>query len=126
MVDVTHAQVGVGVISPADELAAAPVPNAIALFALKEVAKGVSMPEGAIRMAVTVGGDETDEEMETLKKGDAVMILVNTPAGASRIHNTRRVLNYLKENKIDTPVIHHIEFDAESRDELVLTTGSQV
>jgi len=34
-------------------------------------------------------------------------------------------MNYLKMNDIDTPVIHHIAFADESKDELVLTTGSQ-
>jgi (E)-4-hydroxy-3-methylbut-2-enyl-diphosphate synthase len=46
---------------------------------------------------------------------------------ASDCHGRRnQVVNYLKSNKIDTPVIHHIVFDQESKDELVLTTGSQV
>ena len=46
--------------------------------------------------------------------------------GLSRIHSTRRVINFLKSNNVDTPVIHHIVFENESKDELVLTTGSQV
>jgi len=84
--------VGVGVIAPAAELAANPLPNAIALFSLSEVAKGgIKMPEGAIRMAVSVGGDESDDELAALKASDAVMLLIETPAGVSRIHSTRRV-----------------------------------
>ena len=120
-------EVGVGVLAPAAELAASPLPNAVALFSLEEVAKGgLTMPEGAIRMAVSVTGLESDDELAALKSADAVMLLINTPAGSSRIHNTRRVLNYLKAEGIDTPVIHHISFDQESKDELVLTVGSQI
>ena len=120
-------EVGVGVLAPAAELAASPLPNAVALLSLEQVAKGgVTMPEGAIRMAVSVTGLESDDELAALKSADAVMLLINTPAGSSRIHNTRRVLNYLKAEGIDTPVIHHISFDQESKDELVLTVGSQI
>lgn len=120
-------EVGVGVVAPAAELEANPIPNAIALFSLRDIAKGdVKMPEGAIRKAITVGGDESDEELAALKSNDAVMLLIETPQGASRIHSTRRVINYLKGNGVDTPVIHHIVFDQESKDELVLTTGSQI
>jgi (E)-4-hydroxy-3-methylbut-2-enyl-diphosphate synthase len=120
-------EVGVGVIAPAQELAATPLPNAIALFPLSQVAKGeAKMPEGAIRMAITVRGDESDAELGALKNSGAVMLFIETPQGASRIHTTRRVFNYLKTNDIDTPVIHHIAFDKEAKDELVLTTGSQV
>ena len=41
-------EVGVGVLAPAAELAANPLPNAIAVVSLRDVAKGdVKMPEGA-------------------------------------------------------------------------------
>ena len=120
-------EVGVGVLVPAAELAERPVPNAIAVFPLADVASGnAKLPGGAIRMAVTVRGDETDEQLAALKGSDALMVLIETPEGVSRIHSTRRVINYLKSNEIDTPVIHHIVFGDESKDELVLKTGSQI
>jgi (E)-4-hydroxy-3-methylbut-2-enyl-diphosphate synthase len=75
-------EVGVGVLAPAKELTAAPIPNAIAVFALSEVAKGeAKMPEGAMRMAISVRGDESDAEMAKLKGSGAVMLLVETPKG---------------------------------------------
>jgi (E)-4-hydroxy-3-methylbut-2-enyl-diphosphate synthase len=75
-------EVGVGVLAPAQELTAAPIPNAIAVFALSEVAKGeAKMPEGAMRMAISVRGDESDAEMAKLKGSGAVMLLVETPKG---------------------------------------------
>eukprot|EP00277_Geminigera_cryophila_P023702 CAMPEP_0179464298 /NCGR_PEP_ID=MMETSP0799-20121207/46154_1 /TAXON_ID=46947 /ORGANISM="Geminigera cryophila, Strain CCMP2564" /LENGTH=739 /DNA_ID=CAMNT_0021268021 /DNA_START=24 /DNA_END=2243 /DNA_ORIENTATION=+ len=120
-------EVGVGVLAPAAELVANPIANAIAVFSLEHVAKKeTTMPEGALRMAITVRGDESDEQLAALKGSDAVMLFIETPKGLSRIHSTRRVMNYLKMNDIDTPVIHHIAFADESKDELVLTTGSQV
>lgn len=55
-------QVGIGVISPASELAANPIENAIALMPLSEAAKEpVTLPKGAIRYALTLRGDESDE-----------------------------------------------------------------
>jgi (E)-4-hydroxy-3-methylbut-2-enyl-diphosphate synthase len=75
-------EVGVGVLAPAQELTAAPILNAIAVFALSEVAKGeAKMPEGAMRMAISVRGDESDAEMAKLKGSGAVMLLVETPKG---------------------------------------------
>jgi len=121
-------EVGVGVLCAAEELAARPIPNAIAVYDLKQMpGKDAKLPEGAIRYAVTVRGDESDEELAKLKSAEAVMLLLRVPDEVSRVHASRRVFNYLKENNIDTPVIHHIVFGADkSRDTVVLLTGSEV
>ena len=52
-------EVGVGVLAPAAELAANPVPDAVAVVPLAEMADA-KLPEGAVRMAVSVRGDEPD------------------------------------------------------------------
>ena len=45
-------------IAPAEELVANPIPNAIALFSLEQVAKGeAQLPKDALRMAVSVRGE---------------------------------------------------------------------
>jgi len=119
-------EVGVGVLAPAEVLAKTPLPNAIATFDLAKVAEGkVEMPDKAVRMAISVRGDESDEVLGALKDQSPVMILLNVPDGVSRVHASRRVFNFLKENKITAPVIHHVVIDG-PRDEVVLTVGSQV
>jgi len=121
-------EVGIGIIIPAAELAKAPLENAIALFELKDAAKnGANMPDKAIRYAITLRGDETDDEMAALKGMKPLMLMLDTPAGeVSRVHASRRVLNFLKTEGVDAPVIHHIRFPEVGRDQLVLKTGSEV
>jgi len=118
-------EVGVGVLAPIAELTANPLPDAVAVVPLAEMA-GAKMPEGAVRMAVTVRGDESDELLKAVASSDAVMILLEVPADISRIHASRRVFEAMKAEASKIPVIHHTKFTTEPRDELVLTTGSQV
>jgi len=120
-------EVGVGILVPADVLEKTPLKGAIAVLELKALAAGATPPPAAARTAVTVRGDETEEELAALKTSDAVMVLLNTPDTISRVHASRRVFEYLKTNDISTPVIHHVQMDKEvARDQLVLTVGSQV
>lgn len=65
-------EVGVHLIVPAEELAAKPWKNAVALYSLREAAKNQpgrqsSLPGGAGRFAVTVDGTESEEECASLK-----------------------------------------------------------
>lgn len=65
-------EVGVHIIAPAEELRRNPMKNAVALLSLREAAQLASegqtaMPEGAARLAVTVDGRETEQEVAALK-----------------------------------------------------------
>ena len=64
-------------IVPADVLRQNPLQHAVALMPLAEVASahrngGLKLPEAAGRLAITVDGTETDDDLECLKVRDPV------------------------------------------------------
>lgn len=72
-------------------------------------------------------GTESDEVIQSLQKLDPIVTLLNTAPSVSRLHSSRRLFDILKNCSIETPVIHHREFWADStRDEIVITTGSEI
>lgn len=120
-------EVGVHVISPAAALAAAPLPGAVALVPLRDAVAGVSLPEGAERLAVEIDGTEDNATLSKIQGTGAVVAILNIKDGVSRIHASRRVFEALKIAGATIPVIHHIRFpEGTVRDELVLNTGSLV
>ncbi|KAE8687278.1 4-hydroxy-3-methylbut-2-en-1-yl diphosphate synthase (ferredoxin) [Hibiscus syriacus] len=121
--------ISMGVITPLSEQLTKPLPNAIAMLNLKELSTGVYklLPEGT-RLAVSVRGDEPYEELETLKDIEATMLLHNVPYDEDkigRVHAARRLFEYLSENSLDFPVIHHIQFpNGIHSDDLVINAGT--
>ncbi len=98
-------------MAPANVLAEDPLPQAVAVQPLREVATasrngGHSLPPGAGRLAVTIDGTETEEEVASLKKSDAVMVLLEIAPGVSRVHASRRIFELLQRHEIDISVIH--------------------
>ncbi|KAI3426108.1 hypothetical protein D9Q98_008487 [Chlorella vulgaris] len=125
-------EVGVHVMAPAEVLAANPLPDAVAVMQLAVAASahragGVQLPEGAGRLAVFIDGSESAEDLAALKDLGAVMGLLKTAPGLSRVHASRRVFEQLQQQEISLPIIHHITFpDGSSRDDIVLQAGSMV
>ncbi|ONK63953.1 uncharacterized protein A4U43_C07F20610 [Asparagus officinalis] len=122
--------ISMGVLVPLSEQLTKPLPNAIALVNLKELTTGAYklLPEGT-RLAVTIRGDEPYEELEALKGvEDITMLLHDLPYSEekiSRVHAARRLFEYLEENSLNFPVIHHIRFpEGTERDDLVIAAGS--
>nr|VDD32881.1 unnamed protein product [Brassica oleracea] len=121
--------VSMGVIAPLSEQLTKPLPNAMVLVNLKELSGGAYklLPEGT-RLVVSVRGDEPYEELEVLKNIDATMILHDVPFNednVSRVHAARRLFEFLSENSVNFPVIHHINFPTGiHRDELVIHAGT--
>ncbi|KAA3468804.1 4-hydroxy-3-methylbut-2-en-1-yl diphosphate synthase (ferredoxin), chloroplastic [Gossypium australe] len=121
--------ISMGVITPLSEQLTKPLPNAMALVNLKELSTGAYklLPEGT-RLVVSVRGDEPYEELEILKDIDATMLLHNIPFDEEkigRVHAARRLFEYLSENSLDFPVIHHIQFpNGTHRDDLVINAGT--
>lgn len=65
------------------------------------------------RLVVSLRGDESYEELEILKSIDATMILHEVPyteEKTGRVHAARRLFEYLSENSLNVPVLHHIHF----------------
>ncbi|KAI5666246.1 hypothetical protein M9H77_16099 [Catharanthus roseus] len=121
--------ISMGVITPLSEQLTKPLPNAMVLVTLKELSSGAHklLPEGT-RLVVSVRGDEPYEELDILKNVDVTMILHNLPhteEKIGRVHAARRLFEYLSENSLNFPVIHHMQFaNAIHRDDLVIGAGS--
>jgi (E)-4-hydroxy-3-methylbut-2-enyl-diphosphate synthase len=122
--------ISMGVITPLSEQLTKPLPNAMVLVNLKELSSGAHklLPEGT-RLVVSLRGDEPYEELEILKGvDDVVMILHDLPFDEhkiSRVHSARRLFEYLSDNSLNFPVIHHIQFpNGIHRDDLVIGAGS--
>ncbi len=121
------AEVSVGLIAPAEELEKDPLPNAIALMSLGDaIAKKGELPTGAIRLAVTINGNEEDDEIKQIKDLDPAMVFLNVDPSVSTLHASRRVFEIFKANDIETAVIHHYETEASETDELALQIGTRI
>lgn len=122
--------ISMGVLTPLSEQLTKPLPNAMVLVNLKELSTGAHklLPAGT-RLAVTVRGDETYEELDIIKSVDATMLLLNLPREeekVNRVHASRRLFEYLQENALNFPVIHHLQFPKGThRDDLVISAGSE-
>ncbi|WOG87586.1 hypothetical protein DCAR_0206816 [Daucus carota subsp. sativus] len=121
--------VSMGVIAPLSEQLIKPLPNAIVLATLKDLSSGAHklLPKGT-RIVVSVRGDEPVEELEFLKDIDATMLfhdLPHTEEKVGRVQAARRLFEYLSENSLNFPVIHHIQFPKGiHRDDLVIGAGA--
>lgn len=104
-------EVGVHVMAPASALAQDPLPHAVAVQPLKEVATasqngGHSLPAGVTRFAVIIDGTESEEEVASLKGSEAVMALLQIAPGVSQVHASRRIFELLQRHDVDIAVIH--------------------
>nr|AJA32313.1 chloroplast 1-hydroxy-2-methyl-2-(E)-butenyl-4-diphosphate synthase [Narcissus tazetta] len=122
--------ISMGVLTPLSEQLTKPLQNAIVLLNLKELSTGVYklLPEGT-RLAVTIRGDEPYKELDIFKDVDDItMLLHNLPYSdekISRVHAARRLFEYLEDNTLNFPVIHHLQFpETTERDNLVIAAGS--
>ncbi|XP_027343597.1 4-hydroxy-3-methylbut-2-en-1-yl diphosphate synthase (ferredoxin), chloroplastic isoform X2 [Abrus precatorius] len=121
--------ISLGVITPLSEQLTKPLPNAMVLVNLKELSTGAYklLPQGT-RLVVSVRGDESYEELEILKVVDATMLLHDLPFSedkVNRVHAARRLFEYLSDNSLNFPVVHHIQFPKGiHRDDLVIGAGS--
>ncbi|XP_065865676.1 4-hydroxy-3-methylbut-2-en-1-yl diphosphate synthase (ferredoxin), chloroplastic [Euphorbia lathyris] len=121
--------ISMGIIVPLSEQLTKPLPNAMVLVNLKELASGAHklLPEGT-RLVVSLRGDESYAELDILKDIDATMILHNLPFAEDkigRVHAARRLFEFLADNSLNFPVIHHIHFpNAIHRDDLVIGAGT--
>jgi len=120
-------EISMGVVVPVEELEANPLPNAVALMDLEDaVARDGKLPEGAIRMAISVNGDEDDDMIAKIRTLNPVFILLNPLEKLSHLHSSRRVFEILKKNDMDTAVIHHMQVDIDDSNELALEMGTKV
>ena len=119
-------EIGCGVLVPEAELKKNPVPNAIAIVSLAQAINKEALPECSERFAVTLNGYESNEDLAKLKDIDAVMLLIQTEKGRSRIHSSRRIFEVLQTNGVKTPVIHHKHIVDGDKSDVVIQCGAQV
>ena len=119
-------EIGCGVLVPEAELKKNPVPNAIAIVSLAQAINKEALPECSERFAVTLNGSESNEDLAKLKDIDAVMLLIQTEKGRSRIHSSRRIFEVLQTNGVKTPVIHHKHIVDGDKSDVVIQCGAQV
>jgi len=120
-------EVSMGVIVPAAELEKDPLPNAVALLSLEEaIANDGSLPDGAIRMAISLDGNESDEDILKIKKLNPIVCLLKPNEGIDHLHAARRVFEVFNANDIETSVVHHFTTDTDNSNELALQIGTQI
>mmetsp|Transcript_745 Transcript_745/g.2261 ORF Transcript_745/g.2261 Transcript_745/m.2261 type:complete len:737 (+) Transcript_745:186-2396(+) len=122
------AESGVHSIVPLATLQQTPLPGAVAAIDLRDALGGAPpLPEGTTRFVITVDGTETADEIRSLKDLDAVMVLLRTAPGVSRIHASRRVFDVIKGADLQVPVIHHQWLPGKpEKDTLVISTGTEI
>jgi (E)-4-hydroxy-3-methylbut-2-enyl-diphosphate synthase len=84
------------------------------------------LPEGAIRLAVTINGSEAEETLLKVKDLDPAFVLFRPREDLSSLHSARRVFEIFKANGITQAVIHHYMTDTKDSNELALQLGTKV
>jgi len=123
--------VDMGLIVPAAELEKeenkAAFQNTVALMDLEDaVAADGKLPEGAIRLAVTVKGTESDEDIAAITSLKPLFIILHPDPSVSHLHSSRRLFELLKAQSDSTPVIHQFIASGTDTNELALQLGSKV
>lgn len=120
-------EVSMGVVVPVEELEAKPLDNAVALMDLTEaIQRNGQIPSCAIRLALTVDGTETEDEIKAIASLDPVMVLFAPSPELSSLHAGRRLFRILKDASIDVSVVHLFRTDAAAGDELALRIGTEI
>jgi len=120
-------EVGVGLIAPADQLEAHPLPNSVALMSIDEaIEKGSELPAGAVRLALKINGDEEDEMLKKVKEINPAMVFLNVSPHISTLHASRRVFKIFNDEEINTAVIHHHKATTDDSNELALELGAKI
>lgn len=121
-------EVNVGVIVPKEELESRPLDNAVALMTLGEAVEcGGELPEGAIRLAIELHGDETEEDLSKIPNLEPIVIFNNPGEELSNLHASRRIFEVLKKQDSTIPVINHFASDTiTDKNELALQIGMKV
>ena len=86
----------------------------------------LQLPEGAIRLAVTIDGTEDDDILAKVADLKPVMCLLTPDPSLSTLHASRRVFEIFKANDITAPVINHFKTEIDDSNELALQLGTKV
>lgn len=99
-------EVGIGILAPLAALQENPRKDAVAVVRASEAASA-ELPAGVSRVAVELDGSETEAQVAALAGVDRVACLIFSIAeGKSRLHEARRLMDYVMEAGLTLPVIH--------------------
>ena len=86
----------------------------------------VQLPEGAIRLAVTIDGTEDDDVILKVKELNPAMVLLKPDSSVSHLHASRRVFELFNANDVEVAVIHHFTTETDDSNELALQLGTTI
>lgn len=84
------------------------------------------LPEGAIRLAIELNGDEEESDLVKIKDFDPLVCLLKPKETLSHLHSSRRVFEIFKTNEIDSAVVHWFTTSTDDSNELALQMGTQI
>lgn len=84
------------------------------------------LPEGAIRLAVGLNGDEDEETIMKIKDLNPAFCMLKPKEGISHLHSSRRIFEILKANDINQSIIHHFTSATDDSNELALALGTTI
>jgi len=112
-------------LATADALDESPIEGAVAMMTLEQ-AKTRSLPAGAARLVISLTGDETAEDLESLKTIDHAFTMLDVPEALSRLHASRRTFALMVSAGIESSVVHVFRPPPSDSNELALQMGLQI
>jgi (E)-4-hydroxy-3-methylbut-2-enyl-diphosphate synthase len=86
----------------------------------------LQLPEGAIRLAISLNGDEEQEMLQKVKELNPMVCLLKPKEGISHLHASRRVFEIFKASDIQSSVVHHFTTETNDSNELALQMGTKI
>lgn len=86
----------------------------------------LQLPEGALRLAISLHGEEDEEDLLKLKELNPIACLLKSKEKISHLHSSRRIFEIFNANGINTSVIHHFTSDTDDSNALALQIGTQI
>jgi (E)-4-hydroxy-3-methylbut-2-enyl-diphosphate synthase len=132
MIAIKRLQEGeVGIFAPLSELRKNAIKGAVALVTMDEFAKEGNadpaqfLPEGIENFALTLSGEEAEEDIAKLAAVDPVCLILKVDQDKSRVHVSRKFFDTLARHNIANAVIHHLVLSGGEKDDIIITGGSE-
>merc|ERR1712157_570946 len=131
MIAIKRLQEGeVGLFAPISELRKNAIKGAIALVTMEEFNQGNAdpvafLPEGIEHFALTLSGEESEEDIAKIAGVNPVCIILRVEAGKSRVHVSRKFFEVLAKYNISNVVLHHLVLQGGEKDDIIITGGSE-
>jgi (E)-4-hydroxy-3-methylbut-2-enyl-diphosphate synthase len=84
------------------------------------------LPQGAIRLAVELNGEEDEDMLSKINDLDVAFVILKPSENISSLHASRRIFEIFKLHNIKLAVIHYFTTDTDDSNELALQLGTKV